>query len=334
MKTHLRILYGADDRYQLVRQTIDVCKGYFSSIKLINSGPLELELQFKDLPTEASVETLNFFFGDLESARNAMLYDIDVGDYIFWLDADERPTQYLLDNLDKIIFELEKTKVYSGRFPGWNHQWNDDGVQMCEEWTYNNPWRFPKDADDYGIKHLANIRGENPIIPIPTIGRMVKKCHSFTSAATNFGGHGNILNHKSNESMYIVMYPIVHLKHDIMVYQSAVTCTYVNPCLNSPIKNGYKPYVNSIEFKKLREFQKRTGVKTQNDLCYKLHLNIDKEFKSDFKKLCACSEFVNSVLYDNFFKHYHVWANHYDISWKTPPTFCGKICCKYKYIQL
>lgn len=333
MKVHLRILYGADDRFQIVRQTIDVCRGYFSSIRIVNSGPPELAAKFTDLPPEASIETLNFFFGDLESARNAFLYDVDVGDYVLWLDADERPTQYLLDNLDKVVFELERTGIHSGRFPGWNHLWKH-GKQLCEKWTYDDPIRFPKDADDYGKIQLAQMAIGAHKTPVPTIGRMVKKRHPFTSAATNFGGHGNINNIKGDISMHIVMYPICHLKHDIMVYQSFVTCTYVNPCLNAPIKDGYKPYVDSVEFKKLREFQNRTGVKTQNDLCRKLHLQPDAKFKQEFKELCSSKEFAESTLYDNFFKHYKVWANEYDLSWETPPIFCGNICCKYKHIQL
>lgn len=334
MKTHLRILYGADDRYQIVRQTINVCSDYFSTVKIINSGPKELEKKFDNLPANTSIETLNFFFGDLESARNAFLYDVDVNDWVVWLDADERPSQHFLDNIEKMEFEMEHNRIVSARLPGWNHQWDENGKQLCEEWTYNDPLRFPKDAEDYGLKHLAQMRGESSVIPVPTIGRMVKKLHPFCSAATNFGGHGHIINFKNDHIMRIVMYPIIHLKHDIMVHQSFVTCTYVNPCLNAPIKNGYKPYVNSIEYKKLREFQLKTGVRTQNDLCFKLHLHPDIQFKNEFKDLCLCEEFRNSVLYDNFFKLYHVWAEKYDLSWKTPPIFCGKVCCKYKNIQL
>lgn len=334
MKIHLRILYGADDRYQIARNTIDVCDGYFETMKLVNTGPCELSKRWKWLPKNTVFENFPFFFGDLESARNALLYDVDVGDYVLWLDADERPTQHLLDNLDRIAWELDKSGAYSGRFPGWNHLWADDGSRLTEEWRYEVSQRFPVDAEDYGHKHVAHMKGENSICPVPTIGRMVKKLSPWCSAGTNFGGHGNIINGKNNITMHIVMYPICHLKHDIMVYQSAVTCTYVNPCLNAPVKDGYKPYINSAEYKKLRDFQNMTGVKTQNDLCNKLHLSIDSQFKQEFKQLLLCNEFRNSTLYDNFFRLYHVWPERYDLSWATPPIFCGKECCRYKNIQL
>ena len=67
MKIHLRILYGADDRFLFVKNTIDVCQKYFDTIRVVNTGPIELEKQFQDLPSNVVVETLNFCCGDLEA---------------------------------------------------------------------------------------------------------------------------------------------------------------------------------------------------------------------------------------------------------------------------
>jgi len=333
MNFHLRILYGADDRYQIVRQTLDVSKDYFKTIRVVNSGPDELKNRFHDLPDNTTVETLNYFFGDLESARNSMLYDVPVGDYVLWLDADERPSQLLLENLQEIGEEAERRKIWGVRFPGCNHEWNPDGTHRHGTWDFNNENAFPKTAEDYGMKlHLAE-HGKGPH-PLGTVGRMVKKVNSLISANTNFGGHGNILNWKNNHDMFVTRYPIMHFKHDIMIYQSSVTCTYVNPCLHAPIKNGYKPYAESAEFKKLREFQVRTGAKTQNDLCRRLHLYPDPRFKMELKELFMCDEFKNSTLYENFFNRYHIWAGKYDCCWRTPATYCGNNCCRYKNIQL
>jgi hypothetical protein len=334
MRLHLRILYGADDRFQIVKNTIDVCYNYFDTIRIVNSGPPELAQQFKTLPPNTTIETLNFFFGDLESARNSFLYDVNINDYVMWLDADERPTQFLLDNIYNIIDEIERRKIWGVVFPGTNHLWEDSGKCLHEEWNFNDRMKFPFDAEDCGVKWSTFFKTQIHPIPVSTIGRMVKKCHYFTSANTNFGGHGNILNYKNDISMFYVRFPINHYKYRIMEAQSYVTCTYVNPCLNAPIKNGYKPYIDSQEFKRLRGFQIKTKVKTQNDLCKKLHLNLDLQFKNEFKELLICKEFLNSNLYDNFFKLYHLWAEKYDVSWKTPYMFCGKQCCKYKNIQL
>ena len=39
MKIHLRILLGPDKRYQLIKNTVDVCDGHFDSIGVLNAGP-------------------------------------------------------------------------------------------------------------------------------------------------------------------------------------------------------------------------------------------------------------------------------------------------------
>lgn len=70
MKKHLRILYGADDRFELVKETIGVCLGYFDTIRISNSGPRSLSEKLrKSLHPSVVVEDLNHFLGDLDSAR-------------------------------------------------------------------------------------------------------------------------------------------------------------------------------------------------------------------------------------------------------------------------
>jgi hypothetical protein len=333
MRVHVRILYGADDRFQMVRQTIDVCHPYIHSIRVVNTGPVELASKFKDLPPNTTIDNFNFFFGDLESARNAMLYDVDVGDYVLWLDADERPSQLLLENFEEIERTLDSRGIWSVRFPALNHNWNKHGTPCHDKWELNNRDLFPFDAFDYGDKWLRAERGQGPF-PLATTGRMVKKQSHRLGANTNFGGHGNILNVRDVHDMVVTRFPLCHLKHDLMCYQSCATSTYVNPCLNAPIKDGYRPYIQSSQYRSLREFQKRTGVKTQNDLCYKLHLNPDAVFKASLKELFMNEDFKTCTLYENYFRLYHIWADEYDCSWKTPNTFCGRQCCHYKHIQL
>jgi hypothetical protein len=234
--------------------------------------------------------------------------------------------------LEEIVAYSNKCGIVGVRLPGCNHLWKDG--KRHGHWNFNNRYDFPFDAEDYARKMSDYHEKRHPHGPIGTIGRMMKKTSVHFSANTNFGGHGMIINHKNNFDMFCTRFPIVHLKHEIMVFQSHCTCTYVNPCLNAPVKDGYKPYAKSVEYKKLRDFQKRTGVKTQNDLCERLHIHPDQRFKEELKELFLCEEFKNSQLFDNFFKHYHVWAGKFDCSWATPAIYCGESCCRYNHIQL
>lgn len=326
MKIHLRILYGADDRFLFVKNTIDVCQKYFDTIRIVNAGPIELEKKFQNLPPNVVVETMNFFCGDLEVARNCFLYDVDVNDYVLWLDADERPTQYLLDNLKNIVDVCESNNRFIVRFPFISHHWaghTNDIIhpkgEYCKDFTYN--------FDSYPIDHENYIL--NPPKGTPVCDRFFKKTRHQCSAQTNFGGHGAIYNTSWEDLWIYVRYPINHYKPDVAIYQSATTSVYFNPCINISTIDGVSTYLNSDEYKMLREFQVRTGVVTQNDLCYKLHINFDKEFKEEFKLLCENPKFINSNLLSNSFGHWSKWSTLYDLSWETPHVYCGGECCKY-----
>lgn len=336
MKIHLRILYGADDRFLFVKNTIDVCHKYFDTIRIVNAGPIELEKKFQNLPPNVVVETMNFYCGDLEVARNCFLYDVDVNDYVLWLDSDERPTQYLLDNLKNIVDICESNNSYIVRFPFIPHFWEGNTNNIlhpkCVDFMYNFD-SYPHDTTDFHNKCQLFAHGKIGIQPHTAIDRFFKKTRRQCSALTNFGGHGSIYNTSCEDSWVYVRYPINHYKPDVTIYQSATTSVYFNPCINISTIDGVSMYLNSDEYKMLRDFQTRTGVVTQNDLCYKLHINFDKQFKYEFKLLCENSKFVNSTLLSNLFTHWSKWSNLYDLSWETPYVYCGGECCKYERLQ-
>lgn len=339
MKIHLRILFGADNRYQFVKDTITVCHEYFDTVRIVNTGPIELEQQFQNLPKNTTIETLKFYCGDLEASRNAFLYDVDIDDYVLWLDSDERPTHYLLDNLSNIIHTCELNNVYIVRFPFIPHHWNAHTNiirhpvgDLNKDFMYNFD-AYPIDHTDWLIKHERFQNNKSNIALNTAIDRFFKKTRHQCSAITNFGGHGGIYNVSDFDQWIYVRYPICHYKPDIAIYQSATTSVYFNPCINISTSDGVNTYLKSDEYKMLREFQKNTGVITQNDLCYKLYINPDIEFKNKFKSLCENETFLNSTLLSNLFTHWGKWSSLFDLSWETPSVYCGGECCKHGSLQ-
>ena len=49
MKKHLRLLYGADDRFQFVSETVKFCHEYFDTVRILNTGLKEFGDNFKNL---------------------------------------------------------------------------------------------------------------------------------------------------------------------------------------------------------------------------------------------------------------------------------------------
>ena len=67
MKIHLRILYGCDDRLEYVKDCVEVCKDYFDSIGITNSGPKEFYDKLSNtFDSNISINHLNNFL-DIET---------------------------------------------------------------------------------------------------------------------------------------------------------------------------------------------------------------------------------------------------------------------------
>lgn len=307
MKKHLRILFGADNRFKYVNDTIQVSHNFFDTVRIVNTGPDVLTEQFINLPPNVSIETLNFFYGDLEVARNNFLYDVDIGDYMMWLDSDERPSQSLLNNIDFLIDELEKTDALNAIFSVIPHIWEDEDDKLS-----------------IGCLH------------VPSLNRMVKKVHKYTSAISNFGGHGEIYNYDNFDKWYACSGDIGfinHYKSRLSIAQSAFTSVFANPCINSSVIDATSEYEKSDEFKLVTEFKLFHKVISNTDLIKKLYFERDEEFIADLKLLAENPILINSKLTSNYYKEWHMFSKKYNFSWETPDGFCGKDCCKYTNLQ-
>ena len=132
MKKVLSILYGIDDRYEMVKRTILVCEPYFDKIHIVNSGVIEFEDKLKSISNKIEIRTIENYHGDKEFCWRAHFYGLDQGDWVLWLDSDERPTQDLLDDIDNIIKECESSKKTNVRFLSCTHYLNDGKLKFDE----------------------------------------------------------------------------------------------------------------------------------------------------------------------------------------------------------
>ena len=340
MKKHLRILYGSDDRFQLVKETIDVCYGYFDTIRISNTGPKTLSIKLREcLPSSVIVEDLDHFLGDLDSARRSLYYDLPENDWFMWLDSDERPTQILLDNLDNLISDAEKENASFISFYNFHHQYDENSRNYNLNEFGGYPWKwmhlyfsykdwYPKNKDEALERH------------IPHWPRMCKKTQ-YTQVHNNFGGHGGIFSNLNYQNYIFSQYPMNHYKHDIMIYQSHVTSTYFNIGINlsSNKFNIVDFIIKSPQYQLIRNFQKETGVYLNNDLCRMLHIEKNEYFRKKMIELSnnpiLSDESYHKDLYSwTYYKSWGVWANKYNLNWETPIFNCGFECCKYKNIQL
>jgi len=317
MKKHLRILYGCDDRFEITKKTVELCQGYFDTITILNSGPIEFLEKLKN-NLSANVIQFNKFI-ELESTRRAVFHNIPINDWVLWLDADERPSKELLKNIESIISIAENE--------------NKNSIAMI--------WQEHCDGK---VCHVTK--------PIPTLDSLrdtsgpyfmspkLIKIEGNLVFNTNFGAHEICRN--VNERILRVPYLVHHFKSHIQYCQSVLYSAYFNPFVHVNISdlNTLKTCMNLPEFLKLRELQKKYSVYTSNDLVKKIKIEKNELFINDIKQLfltfpsfddysnpSSSYNFIsNKEHYSSFFQMHRV-AHLYDLSLDTPYYECKEECC-------
>jgi hypothetical protein len=317
MKKHLRILYGCDDRFEITKKTVELCQGHFDTITILNSGPIEF---FEKLRNNLSANVIQFNkFIELESARRALFCNIPINDWVLWLDADERPSKELLENIDNII-------------------------TIAENGGKNSIAMIWQEHCDGRVCHVTK--------PLPTLDDLRDTSGPYFMAPklvkiegdlffnTNFGSHEICRN--VSERILRVPYIVHHFKSHVQYCQSILYSGYFNPFVHVNISNIniLKTCINLPEFIKLRELQKKYNVYTSNDLVKKIKIEKNKDFIDEIKQLfltfpgiddynnqSSSYVFVSNKEHYISFVQMHRLAHLYDLSLDTPNYECTEECC-------
>lgn len=323
MKKHLCILYGCDDRKEIVNDTLLVCNKWFDSITILNSGPKEFSKNIlSELYLNVRIIDLNYFL-EIESCRRAMISTIPDGDWVMWLDADERPSLELLKNLDSIISSAEENKYNVIRFIWAEHT---EGIPI--------PVKMP-----IPTTHEEFQEGGSHSYFMPF--RFLKKQPDM-QVSSNFGAHElfTLIDQKVMFSPHMVH----HMKSHLQYYQSVVFSGFLNPFVhvNCSDISKLKECVGLPEYVRLTELQKKYKTFTSTDLVRKIKIDRDSEFISDLYALFMSfpMEDVNSGLGQQHnekyitFKFMRIFAEKYNLNVESPHFRCGLSCCNYNGIQL
>jgi len=304
MKIHLKFIYGCDDRYEITKNVIPLCKDYFDYIVIYNCGNRNSTCKFENLPDNCKIEYFDSFMGDMESVLRGMLKTVVVGDWLMWLDADEIPSQIMLDNIKKDVDFLEKNGYNSCRFPSIGHEngiiWQDLNL-------------LPKTYDEYVGSTTYAAR------------KLVKKDELYITS--NFGAHYDYFS-KNGDKCYYFPHYVNHIKSKNQTPQSCALRGYTIPFVDeSP--NEISKILNSKEYADLRKFQNDTNVKTSPELFFKVNVEKSEEFILKYKNLLE--SFKNSDIYT--FKQMSNLLD-FGVNFNTVMYNCENECCNYKNKKL
>jgi hypothetical protein len=312
MKKVLAILYGIDDKFSCVSNTLIRCESYFDRIIVINTGGEYTLNKLKNISCKFDIYDQSFLWGDTDSPRRFAINLTDKGDWILWLDSDECPTKKLLKELNSMIISSERKNVYNLRFAAISHHYNDNGL---DEHINSNPYNKDYTDDPHGIMFNQSVTF--------TMNRLIKNVDHFY-VYSSFGGHSQFAQY--NDLWEYVPYGINHYKSEKTSLISVVLHTWVSQCPNFPKYVDIVDYYNSTEYKLHEEFKKINSIQTPNKLIDKLRMNT--EFKNILNEMYTDDIFRKSKFH---FKYYSRWIEKYDCDHINVDGDykCGLECCKY-----
>lgn len=326
MKIHLRILLGPDRRYNLISNTVRVCKDYFDTIGVLNAGP---ELFYREIRTILSEDvnvTHHPDFFDIECARRHLISDVPENDWVLWLDGDETPSQSFLDNIKKMVSECETDNKNVIMVPWYLHM---DGVPEHE---YNTFFETLASRD---LNELLTTKKQY-FAPKRFIKNVKDKY-----IQSNWGAHE--LYKLSDEKWTYYGYIINHYKSFHDWAQSPVWHLFMNPLVHNLVTiDQIKSIMDLDIYKKVLDVKIKYNVYTSAEFIERV-VNKDYLFLNDFKQAFSVIEDLNLNLHDqtdhkNIYRMYQFvksFIEKYNFDFKLNPSYyCGRPCCKIKNIQI
>jgi hypothetical protein len=317
MKKVLAILYGIDDKFSLVKRSINNCHQYFDRIIIINTGGKYTADKLKTIICPImEIYNQSFLWGDTDSSRRYAINLCDWGDWVFWLDSDECPTKNLLLNLNDIINEADNSELYNVRFPAVSHRF--DNITGQDTHIYGNV--YYENSQQNKEKFLSSDRNVTTAF---IMNRLIKKNKNFYIYG-NLGGHSQFAQY--NDGWLYKNFLINHYKSEKTEIISIVLHTWATQCTNFPKYNDIKFLYSSEEYMIHENFKNDNNVKTSVDLV--MRIKNDSSFTTTLKNV-YCKEIFRLSKFH--YSYYIDWIEKYNADViNDDGDFCCKLeCCKY-----
>ncbi len=321
-KIHLRIVTGADDRFEYISRTIKVSAKYFDTIRILNLGPANNSSKYNELLKKYNnLQVLNFEKHYTLCITSDILrhhyHDITDGEWICWLDSDWRFPQCVLDRIHDEIIIAEKEGYNCIFSPQVGHS-----TMKFEHHLFVSPCKDKETNDSIIDTILDTAKKNQDAYGWPLLHKVDKNNLWFDSWYEN---HGYVLPVPYNKKYMSDMYHL-HIR-DFTDKDYCKTMTY--QCwwyLGHHVFSQDEQYViiNSDEYKRIEEFKFKHKCFTSHQLFEMVNHPIFKkeliELFLSFKesKIFSCIQMYNMATIHNM-----------DFSCTIPEPPCRCKACKY-----
>ncbi|MBI3901248.1 MAG: glycosyltransferase [Chlamydiia bacterium] len=140
---------GADNRYEMLRDTIEKIEPYFDKIHIIDNGSTDSTPRLADYSSKIIYKRIDHWDGNWTTCYYEAIKEICENEWFIFHDSDERPSPQFLKNLRKIVRWADQGNLNVLAVQSCHHHYDDRG-QLCSnyEQVINQPgfvkWNFIK----------------------------------------------------------------------------------------------------------------------------------------------------------------------------------------------
>lgn len=308
MRIHLRINYGCDRRYHILNHTVMVCQPHFDTIRVVTACSDEDHEEAKQLERHGpNVKVEKFgtpWYGDMEPLFRNLMWDVPEGEWIHFLDSDERPTYDFIQSMQQMIEESESSGVNVIRVPTAGHP--------------------PSGVNDFSWLGYRNVYEGKVSYAEPSFFKFNRRNNHFIS--TYGGGHS--MPHRTDHSEKMYLKPTLHFKNWDNWLQAVPLQGFFSPTFHANAAQ-YPVLIKTKEHEDFQKVKEELGCFTSTQFMYEATHKTPKMER--FREVFLT--FKGSAFHQ--FEMMYKWADQgMPIHVGEVPVYCGRPCCKYRDIQL
>jgi glycosyltransferase involved in cell wall biosynthesis len=122
---HWCTMCGADNKYAILKETIEIIEPFFDEIHIIDNGSTDETPTLVHLSPKISYKRIENWNGDWTRCYYESIRYVRKGEWFMFHDSDERPSPELLVNLKEITQFAEQRNINSLSVPSCHHSYDD-----------------------------------------------------------------------------------------------------------------------------------------------------------------------------------------------------------------
>ena len=137
---HWCTMCGADNRYHMLKETIEIIKPYFDKIHIIDNGSTDETANLVQLSPKVTYKRIEDWNSNWALCYAQSIRQVCKNEWFMFNDSDERPSPELLKNLRSIVKWANENQVNAFAVQSCHHSYDDQGnVTSSYEHVLSNP---------------------------------------------------------------------------------------------------------------------------------------------------------------------------------------------------